>query len=84
MAAEEQEVIFSNHGNRLEPILKNYQKWFNTDEAGAIESLMSDLFLRLDDMGLDECDIIDQAATRRDRVRAHAPDEESCEEGDSQ
>ncbi len=73
MAAEEQTVFFSNHGDRLKPTLKNYQEWFSTDEAGAIEGLLSDVLLRLDELGLDETDMIDQASARRDRVRAQWP-----------
>lgn len=71
---DERTVILSQHWNRLEPVIKEYQKRFKTDEPGAIECLLCDILLRLDTLGLDETDMLDQAITRRDRVRDHAPD----------
>jgi hypothetical protein len=80
---DNQTVVLSAHENRLAETLRDYRRfaarYHKKDEADltdadVIEFLLSDLFLKLGDLGLDEQDIIDAAMRRVEHVRDHPPD----------
>jgi hypothetical protein len=68
--------IISNHDKRVDPILKDYDEWFqcNGDVEGQMAMLICDLFLKAHDLDLDPQRIEEEAMKRAERVLAHQPD----------